>query len=181
MYPGCLSRIRIFPSRIQCKKIRIRNKEFEYFTPKKLKQSSRKYDPGWLFLIRDPIPDPGGKKAPDPGSATLGVNRFLFTLMIQRPQVDTTFLVHKHKLIRSTLKTDWYTFLHTFLFWQSCATTAKHVEGAHATCLTCGKFFKTRDSLRKHVRMEHNWNWSTLLKIQMLKNHDSWCVQYETV
>jgi uncharacterized C2H2 Zn-finger protein len=50
------------------------------------------------------------------------------------------------------------------------------VEGAHATCLTCGKFFKTRDSLRKHVRMEHNWNWPTLQKLLMLKNHDSWYV-----
>jgi hypothetical protein len=55
---------------------RIRIKEFEYFNPKKLFLSSRKYDPGYSSRIRIPIflpiPDPMAKKAPDPasGSAT---------------------------------------------------------------------------------------------------------------
>ncbi len=60
--PGCLSRIRLFPSRIRTKK---------WFL------SSRKYDPGFSSRIRmltfypSRISDPGVKKAPDPGSATL--------------------------------------------------------------------------------------------------------------
>jgi hypothetical protein len=58
------SRIRIFLSRIHIK-------EFKNFNPK----SSRKYDPGCSSRIRifypSRIPDPGVKKAPDPGSATL--------------------------------------------------------------------------------------------------------------
>jgi hypothetical protein len=78
-HPG--SRIRIFPSRI-------RIKEFKYFNTKKWFLSSRKYDPGCSSRIPDPdpevlfthpgsriqvskrprIPDPGVKKAPDPGS-----------------------------------------------------------------------------------------------------------------
>ncbi len=65
-----------FQSRIQGKKdsrIRIRIKEFKYFNPKKLLLSSRKYDPGCSSRIRilifypPRIPDPGVKKAPDPG------------------------------------------------------------------------------------------------------------------
>jgi hypothetical protein len=69
--PGCLSRIRLFPSRILIN-------EFKYY-PKKWFLSSRKYDPGCSSWIPDadflPIPDPGVKKAPDPGSgsATLQV------------------------------------------------------------------------------------------------------------
>jgi hypothetical protein len=53
---------------------RIRIKEFEYFKPKKLFLSSRKYDTGCSSRIRilifyNPrIPDPGVKKAPDHGS-----------------------------------------------------------------------------------------------------------------
>ncbi len=64
---------------------RIRIKQFQYFDPKQWFLSSRKYDPGCLSRIRisDPdfypsrIPDPGVKKAPDPGSATLKVSRLL--------------------------------------------------------------------------------------------------------
>jgi hypothetical protein len=62
---------KFFPSRI-------RIKEFKYFKPKNWFQSSRKYDPGCSSRIRiltfspSRIPDPGVKKAPDPGSATLG-------------------------------------------------------------------------------------------------------------
>ncbi len=61
---------------------RILIKELKYFKPKKTKKwllSSKKYDPGCSSRIPDPdadflpsrIPDPGVKKAPDPGSATL--------------------------------------------------------------------------------------------------------------
>jgi hypothetical protein len=56
---------------------RIRIKEFKYFNPKKWFLSSRKYDPGCSSRIRmltfypSRIPDPGVKKAPDPGSAIL--------------------------------------------------------------------------------------------------------------
>ncbi len=74
--PGCLFRIPDPGS----KRFRIRIKEFKYFNPKR----PRKYDPGCSSRIRIPdpdlffypsrIPDPGVKKAPDPGSgsATLG-------------------------------------------------------------------------------------------------------------
>jgi hypothetical protein len=71
-------------SRIQGQKysgsrIRIRIKEFKYFKTKILFLSSRKYYPGCSTWIPDPdldfcpylIPDPGVKRAPDPGSATL--------------------------------------------------------------------------------------------------------------
>jgi hypothetical protein len=54
-------------------------KEFKYFNPKKAKKwflSSKKYDPGCSSRIPDQdavflpswIPDPGVKKAPNPGS-----------------------------------------------------------------------------------------------------------------
>jgi hypothetical protein len=55
---------------------RIRIKYFKYFNPKKWFLSSRKYDPGCSSRIRIPtfypsrIPDPGVKKAPDPGSGS---------------------------------------------------------------------------------------------------------------
>ncbi len=66
VYPG--SRIQCFPSRICIK-------EFKYFNPKNGFLSSRKYDPGCSSRIRifypSKIPDPGVKKAPDPGSTTL--------------------------------------------------------------------------------------------------------------
>ncbi len=80
--PGCSSRIWLFPSRIQSKKvtgsgIRIRNN--------KLFLSCRKYDPGCLFRIPYPrsgffpswIPDPRVKKAQNTvsGSATLIICR----------------------------------------------------------------------------------------------------------
>jgi hypothetical protein len=57
---------------------RIRIKEFKCFNPKKWFLSSRKYDPGCSSRIPDTdadfyssrIPDPGVKKAPDPGSGS---------------------------------------------------------------------------------------------------------------
>ena len=74
------------PSRILDPGSRIRIKEFKYFNPKKPKNwflSSGKYDPGCSSRIPDPgsgcwlsthpgsrIPDPGVKKAPDPGSGS---------------------------------------------------------------------------------------------------------------
>ncbi len=75
--PGCLSQIPdpnfFHPGS------RISIKEFKYFNPKKLFLSSTKYDPGCtsrnriLTFYPSRIPDPGFKKAPDPGtgSATL--------------------------------------------------------------------------------------------------------------
>jgi hypothetical protein len=90
--PGCLSRIPdptyFHPgSRIRTVSIpdpgsRILIKEFKHFNPKKAKKwfiSSKKYDPSCSSRIPDPdadflpsrIPDPGVKKAPNPGSATL--------------------------------------------------------------------------------------------------------------
>ena len=71
-----------FPSRIPDSNClhpgsRIRIKEFKYFlTSKKWFLSSRKYDLGCSSRIRmltfypSRIPDPGVKKAPDPGSGT---------------------------------------------------------------------------------------------------------------
>jgi hypothetical protein len=59
--------------------IPIRIKEVKYFNPQKWFISFRKYDPGCSSQIRiltfypSWIPDPGVKKAPDPGSATLNV------------------------------------------------------------------------------------------------------------
>jgi hypothetical protein len=60
---------------------RILIQEFKYFNPTKWFLSSRKYDPGSSSQIRIPDldthflpipdPDPGVKKAPDPGSETL--------------------------------------------------------------------------------------------------------------
>jgi hypothetical protein len=78
-HPG--SRIQLFHlgSRIQIFLSRIHIKEFKYFNSKKLFLSSRKYDPGCSSPIRiltfypSRIPEPGVKKAPDPGSATLQV------------------------------------------------------------------------------------------------------------
>ncbi len=74
---------KIFPSRIpdpgsKRTRIRIHIKEFEYFKPKTLFLNSRKYDPGCSSRIQIPdpdlwfssIPDPGVKKAPDPGSGS---------------------------------------------------------------------------------------------------------------
>ncbi len=80
VYPGS----DFFPSRIpdpNCllhRGSRIRIKEFKYFNPKKWLLSSRKYDPGCSSRIPDSdadltpsrIPDPGFKKAPDPGSGS---------------------------------------------------------------------------------------------------------------
>jgi hypothetical protein len=77
VYPGS----DFFPSRIPDSNClhpgsRIRIKEFKYFNPKKWFLSPRKYDPGCSSRIQDPdadflpIPDPGVKKAPDPGSGS---------------------------------------------------------------------------------------------------------------
>ena len=75
VYPG--SRIRTVS--MQDPGYRIRIKEFKYFNPKKPKKwylSSRKYDPGcssrkrMLSFYPSRIPDPGVKKAPDPGSGS---------------------------------------------------------------------------------------------------------------
>jgi hypothetical protein len=83
---GCLSRIRIFSSRIQGQKdsgsrIRILIKEFKYFNPKNFYGTMHSEmmfipDPDLDFL---PIPDPGVKKAPDPrsGTATLYIFKIL--------------------------------------------------------------------------------------------------------
>ncbi len=72
--PGCLSRIPdptfFHPGS------RICIKEFNYFNPKKWFLSSMKYGPGCSSRIRiltfypSRIPDPGVKKAPDPGSGS---------------------------------------------------------------------------------------------------------------
>ncbi len=90
VYPG--SRIRLFsildPNCLHSGS-RILIKEFKFFNPKKAKKwflSSKKYDPGCSSRIPGPdadflpsrIPDPGVKKAPNPGSgsATLHVSEW---------------------------------------------------------------------------------------------------------
>ncbi len=71
-HPG--SRVRIVSNPDPRSRIRI--KEFKYFNPKKWFLSPRKYDPGCSSRIRmltfypSRIPDPGVKKAPDPGSGS---------------------------------------------------------------------------------------------------------------
>jgi hypothetical protein len=69
-YPGS----EFFTSRIPDPGSRIRIKEFKYFNPQILFINTRKYDLGCSSRIR--IPDPGVKKAPDPGSgsATLAIS-----------------------------------------------------------------------------------------------------------
>ncbi len=75
--PGCFSRIRLFPTPDPGSEL---SKNLSILTPKKSFLSSRKYDPGCSSRIRmltfypSRIPDPGVKKAPDPGSATLYAN-----------------------------------------------------------------------------------------------------------
>ncbi len=68
-----------FPSRIRTVSIPDPHQRISILTPKKPKKwflSSRKYDPGCSSRIPDPdadfqsIPDPGVKKAPDPGSGS---------------------------------------------------------------------------------------------------------------
>jgi hypothetical protein len=66
------------PSRIGFFSSRIHIKDFKYFNPKKCFLNSRKYDPGDSSRIRirilifypSRIPDPGVKKASDPGSGS---------------------------------------------------------------------------------------------------------------
>jgi len=91
VYPG--SRIRLFSIPDPGSELlpsRIRIKEFNYFNLRKWFLSSRKYDLGYSSRIRIPdsgtwlftIPDPGVKKAPDPGSgsATLEGNSIQITI-----------------------------------------------------------------------------------------------------
>ncbi len=70
VYTG--SRIRLFS--ILDPGYRIRIKEFKYFHPKKWFLSFWKYETGFSFRILtfypSRIPDPGVKKAPDPGSGS---------------------------------------------------------------------------------------------------------------
>jgi hypothetical protein len=82
--PGCFFRIRFFSNPDPGSEFflsRILSKEFEYFNSKKWLSSFRKYDPGCTSripgsgscLITYPgtrIPDPGIKKAPNPGSGS---------------------------------------------------------------------------------------------------------------
>ncbi len=62
---------------------RIRIKKFKYFNPKNWFLSSRKYDPGYssriwiLFFYLSLIPDPGAKKAPDPGSGCATMSKII--------------------------------------------------------------------------------------------------------
>jgi hypothetical protein len=99
-YPA--SRIRIFPSRI-------RIKEFKHFNPKKWFLSSIKYDPGCSSRIPDPdpyfypsrIPDPGVKKAPDPGSRigirNTGKNLLRIFFLVEDKFKELALLVHKEE------------------------------------------------------------------------------------
>jgi hypothetical protein len=58
-------------------------KKFKYFNPKNWFLSSRKYDPGYssqiwiLFFYLSLIPDPGAKKAPDPGSGCATMTKII--------------------------------------------------------------------------------------------------------
>jgi hypothetical protein len=96
--PGCLSRIRIFsiPVRIFSIPVRIFPSRIQIFPnpdtgsasrnlsilTKKLFLNSRKYDPGCSFriLILYPsrIPNPGVKKAPDPGSGSATLEIYIY-------------------------------------------------------------------------------------------------------
>ncbi len=71
--PGCLSRIWPFSISDPNFFIPDPHQELKYFNPKKWYLSFRKYDPGCSSRIRilypSGIPDPGVKKAPDPGSS----------------------------------------------------------------------------------------------------------------
>jgi hypothetical protein len=77
--PGCLSRIPDHNFFHLGSRIRI--EEFKYFNPKKMVSKLLKYDPGCSPLIRilifypSQIPDPGVKKAPDPGSRIRNTGR----------------------------------------------------------------------------------------------------------
>ncbi len=72
--PGCLSRIRLFSipdpgSELSPYRIPDPHQRIKYFNPKSTEKwflSSRKYYPG----CSSRIPDPGVKKAPDPGSGS---------------------------------------------------------------------------------------------------------------
>ncbi len=85
--PGCLSRIpdpTFFHPGFRIRTVSIsdpnclhpgswiRIKEFKYFSPKKLFLSYRKYDAG----CSSQIPDPGVKKAPDPGSGSATLQKW---------------------------------------------------------------------------------------------------------
>jgi hypothetical protein len=93
VYPGS----DFFPSRVRIVSMpgsnclhagsRIRIKEFKHFNPKKWFLSSRKYDPGCSSRIRITDPDPGVKKAPDPGSATLKPTT-LYLKLLENPVLE---------------------------------------------------------------------------------------------
>ncbi len=97
------SRIRIFfyPGS------QIRFKEFKYFNPKKLFLSSGKYDPGCSSRIQNfypsRIPDPGFKKAQDPGSArqvlTCGEHVEEYVQRDGDPQVAEDLHPAQHRLL----------------------------------------------------------------------------------
>jgi hypothetical protein len=93
-HPG--SRIRHFLSRIHIK-------EFKYFNPRKWFLSSRKYNPGCssriLTFYPSRIPDPGVKKAPDPGSGSAKLDLSMICRYIDERVVGSgmgRFLVGGH-------------------------------------------------------------------------------------
>jgi hypothetical protein len=90
VYPG--SRIQLFSiPDPNCLHPGSASKNFSVLTQKKWFLSSRKYDPGCLSWVPDPdadfypsrIPDPGVKKAPDPGSRIRIRNTAVYSLRRQ--------------------------------------------------------------------------------------------------
>ncbi len=91
--PGCLSRLRIFPSRIQGQKdsgSRIHIKEFKYFNPKKLFASSRN-------MIRDVHPGSWTWFLTHPGSRIQGSKRH--RIPDQDPQHCSMYTLVMHSCI----------------------------------------------------------------------------------
>jgi hypothetical protein len=127
VYPGS----DFFPSRIQTVSIPdpgSESKNLSILTPKKWFLSSRKYDPGCSSRIPDPdadfypsrIPDPGVKKAPDPGSgsATLllplkKIQMVFFIVLLQRQNFSA---ILAEKFFRRVGNTDLeFLYISTFL------------------------------------------------------------------
>jgi hypothetical protein len=79
---GSTSRNLFFPSRI-------RIKEFKYCNTKKWFLSSRKYDPDCSSWI----PDPGVKKAPDPGFGSATLLQIIFSSIFQASEVNIFLVV----------------------------------------------------------------------------------------
>ncbi len=112
VYPG--SRIRLFSiPEPNCLHPGSALKNFSILTPKNQKKwflSSRKYDPGcssrtrirMLTFYPSQIPDPGAKKAPDPGSGSATL------VLFKEPSLVSTQLYRSPKLHRSG-------FIHTYL------------------------------------------------------------------